>query len=296
MVKFLVCANHFIEPLRKLSAYTASPLFDLAMRLYISWFFFSSGLVKLDAIINGNFSDVVEKFDSWYPVVIGGTKLDPSLAAVLGTFGELFFPILLALGLFGRLGAAGLLVMSIMITFFTESTMFFEGPVFFESVVLFVITGSLFLKGPGIFSLDHLLVSALRARSAVMPGFKAQIGLEDVDTDLPGHESSGRYMRAVATGFWYTIIGLGLVHFMGAVLTLIPGIDLTPAMVTNMFSRATPETALAGYSLAVVYAYVLGFAYAITSQKMDIVYTLKKSVLWALLSGAAFMILHYALI
>ena len=34
--------------------------------------------------------------------------LPPLLAAVLGTAGELFFPLLLVLGLFGRIGAAGL--------------------------------------------------------------------------------------------------------------------------------------------------------------------------------------------
>ena len=37
-----------------------------------------------------------------------GRPLPPQLAAVCGTFGELFFPVLLVLGLFTRFGALGL--------------------------------------------------------------------------------------------------------------------------------------------------------------------------------------------
>lgn len=295
MLKATIHINNALEPVRKLLQITASPLFDLAMRFYIGWFFFSSGLVKWNSFVNGNFENVVNKFDSWYPVIIGGTKLDPTLAAYAGMAGELILPLLLFVGLFGRFAALGLVVMSAMITFFTESTMFFEGPVFFESVVMFVVTGMLFIKGPGFISLDHVLVSALRARSAAMPDFKTQIGLEEPESDLPGHEASGRVVRSLATGFWYTLGGLTILHILGGLISLIPGIDISSVMIINMFSRSTPETAMTGYILAVIYAYITGSIYAITSLKMDVVYTLRKSAIWALGTGLLFMIL-YALI
>lgn len=292
MLKAAICTNNALEPVRKLFQITASPLFDVAMRFYIGWFFFSSGLVKWNDFINGNFSNVVEKFDSWYPVVIGGTKLDPTFAAYAGMLGELILPVLLFAGLFGRFAAFGLLIMATMITFFTESTMFFEGPVFFESVVMFVITGMLFIKGPGFISLDHILVSALRGRSAAMPDFKTQIGLEEPESDLPGHEASGRVVRALATGFWYTLFALAILHVLAGLLTFIPGLDLSAGMITNMFTAKMPETALTGYVLSIIYAYIAGTLYAVTSLKMDVVYTLRKSAIWAFSAALIFMVLY----
>ena len=40
--------------------------------------------------------------------------LPPELAAYMGTFGELVFPVLLVLGLMGRFGAAGLFMVNVM--------------------------------------------------------------------------------------------------------------------------------------------------------------------------------------
>ena len=290
MIKLAVTLNNGIEPLRKLSSYTAAPLFDLAIRLYVSWFFFKAGLIKFSSFWAGDFSSVIEKFELWYPVNLLGTQWDPVFSAYASLFGELLLPILLALGLFSRFAALGLVIMTAVITFGTTNA------VFFESVMLFVITGSLFLKGPGFFSLDHLLVSFLRARSAVMPDFQAQIGLHEVDTDLPGHERSGRFVRAIATGFWYTVIGIVALHCLASIITLIPGIDLTSAMITHIFSMTTPQTALAGYFLAIVYSYITGIVYAFASQKMDVVFTFKKIGIWIVGSGIIFMLLHLALV
>ena len=51
-----------------------------------------------------------ELFRSEYQVPV----LSPGLAALAGTFGELFFPALLVLGLFTRLGALGLFAVNVM--------------------------------------------------------------------------------------------------------------------------------------------------------------------------------------
>jgi len=71
----------------------------LFTRLWVSWQFLKSGWLKLT-----NWDVTLELFRNEYQVPV----LSPTLAALCGTFGELFFPTLLVLGLFTRLGALGL--------------------------------------------------------------------------------------------------------------------------------------------------------------------------------------------
>ena len=286
MISVLVTTNNVIEPLRRLSAYTASPLFDLFLRLYVSWFFFNAGLIKLSATLNGEFSSVVEKFDWIYPVTLFGTQLDPTTAAIGSLFGEIALPILLALGLFSRFAAIGLFIMTAVIQFGTDVG------VLNESILLFVMSGSLFLKGPGFFSLDHLFVSILRARSAVMPSLGQQLGLWDIQSDIPGHEASGRFVRALATGFWYTIIGLGLLHLLVALIDLIPAISISPFVIVDVFSRISPETALLGYCLAIAFSFITGLIYAVLSLKHNVVFTPQKSIGFGIGTALLFMIFY----
>ena len=75
------------------------PWLLLAARLWVSWQFLKSGWLKL-----ANWDVTVELFHMEYQVPL----LHPTLAAVLGTAGELLFPVLLVLGLLTRLGAVGL--------------------------------------------------------------------------------------------------------------------------------------------------------------------------------------------
>jgi len=77
----------------------------LGTRLWVSWQFLKSGWLKL-----GNWDVTLELFRSEYQVPL----LPPGLAAVLGTCGELFFPVLLVLGLFTRLGALGLFAVNVL--------------------------------------------------------------------------------------------------------------------------------------------------------------------------------------
>lgn len=71
----------------------------LGIRLWVSWQFLASGWLKLTT-----WDTTVELFRSEYRVPL----LSPGLAAVAGTCGELFFPVLLVAGLFTRVGALGL--------------------------------------------------------------------------------------------------------------------------------------------------------------------------------------------
>lgn len=71
----------------------------LGARLYVAWVFFKSGLTKLN-----DWEGTLELFEYEYAVPV----LDSVTAAYLGTFAELFLPVLLALGLFSRKAALGL--------------------------------------------------------------------------------------------------------------------------------------------------------------------------------------------
>jgi putative oxidoreductase len=82
----------------------ASHVLDLALRLYVANVFFSSGLTKLR-----DWSSTLLLFQDEYRVPL----LRPDVAAVLGTFGELFFPVLLALGLATRFAAFSLACVNI---------------------------------------------------------------------------------------------------------------------------------------------------------------------------------------
>lgn len=77
----------------------------LATRLWVSLQFLKSGWLKLS-----NWDVTQELFRSEYQVPV----LSPSVAALFGTFGELFFPTLLVLGLFTRLGALGLFAVNVL--------------------------------------------------------------------------------------------------------------------------------------------------------------------------------------
>jgi putative oxidoreductase len=81
-----------------------SPIADLAIRLWVANVFFKSGLTKIQSM-----DSTIALFTYEYQVPL----LPPAIAAYLGTFTELFFPVLLALGLGGRFAALVLFVFNI---------------------------------------------------------------------------------------------------------------------------------------------------------------------------------------
>jgi len=85
-----------LEPLRALLL--------LGTRLWVSWQFLKSGWLKLTT-----WDVTLELFRSEYHAPL----LTPLAAALLGTFGELCFPLLLLTGLFTRVGALGLAVVNV---------------------------------------------------------------------------------------------------------------------------------------------------------------------------------------
>jgi putative oxidoreductase len=81
------------------------PWFLLATRLWVSWQFLKSGWIKITT-----WDVTLLLFREEYRVPL----LSPPLAAICGTSGELFFPVLLVLGFFTRFGALGLFAVNAM--------------------------------------------------------------------------------------------------------------------------------------------------------------------------------------
>ena len=122
-----------------------TPTFDLAIRLYVAQAFFKSGLTKIE-----DWGATLALFQYEYQVPV----LSPALAAVMGTAGELGLPLLLALGLAARFGAAGLSVMNVVavISYADLSDLGRQDHVLWGALLLVTL-----LHGPGRWSLDHWL-------------------------------------------------------------------------------------------------------------------------------------------
>jgi putative oxidoreductase len=122
-----------------------APLADLGLRLWVANVFFRSGLTKLASL-----ETTVQLFTYEYQVPL----LPPEVAAYLGTFTELFFPVLLAFGLGGRL-AAGVLFMFNIVAVISYPDL---NPAGLEQHqvwgLMLLVT---LLHGPGKLSLDHLI-------------------------------------------------------------------------------------------------------------------------------------------
>ncbi len=121
----------------------ASPLADLALRLWVANVFWKSGLTKIQS-----FETTVFLFTHEYHVPL----LSPQVAATLGTFTELFFPVLLALGLAGRFSAAVLFIFNIVaVISYPDLNEFGLEQHQIWGLMLLVLV----LHGPGKLSIDH---------------------------------------------------------------------------------------------------------------------------------------------
>ena len=93
-----------IHNIAQLRLTSCSMLIDLGVRLYIADVFFKSGLNKYQS-----FDTTILLFQNEYHVPV----LPPEIAAYTGTFIEMFFPILLAIGLATRYTALVLFVFNV---------------------------------------------------------------------------------------------------------------------------------------------------------------------------------------
>ncbi len=124
-----------------------TPLFDLAIRLYVGWQFLKSGWLKVS-----DWESTIALFENEYHVPL----LSPQVAAIMGCGGELLLPLLLGLGLAGRFAAAGLFVVNAMavIAYPELSDLGYADHVLWGCLLLVTV-----FHGPGRLSLDHRLKS-----------------------------------------------------------------------------------------------------------------------------------------
>jgi putative oxidoreductase len=125
-------------------------LFALAARWYVSWQFLQAGYLKVTS-----WDTTLNLFENEYHTPV----MPPHVAAVAGSFGELFFPALLILGFVSRIGAIGLSAVNAMAVISYSAVLLAAGSeaalaqhILWATLLLFLA-----LYGPGKFSLDYLL-------------------------------------------------------------------------------------------------------------------------------------------
>ena len=151
--------NHLIQHGLRITRHVdrLQPLLLLAARLYVSLIFFRSGVLKI-----ADWSSTLVLFRETYKVPV----LAPELAAYVGTFGELVFPVMIALGLAGRLGAAGLFAVNVMAVVSYLDLFGFECPAAINSHYYWgSILLALVVFGPGKFSLDEIILRRRESRA-----------------------------------------------------------------------------------------------------------------------------------
>jgi putative oxidoreductase len=121
-------------------------LLDLAIRLYVANVFFRSGLLKI-----GNWDGTLYLFENEYKVPL----LPPEAAAWVGTFTELFFPPLLALGLAARIAALSLSAFNIVAVIAFWHVLSTNQAALNSHWYWGVLLAVTLFHGPGKLSLDH---------------------------------------------------------------------------------------------------------------------------------------------
>jgi len=139
------------DALRQWLARFPLSIIQLAGRIGVGAVFFKAGLLKYNS-----FEFAVLLFRDEYKVPL----LDPAVAARMAMIQELTIPIFLFLGLATRLATIPLLGMIAVIQIFVYPNAYNDHLVW-GSILVLVLT-----RGPGVFSLDHLIERAVRRRFA----------------------------------------------------------------------------------------------------------------------------------
>lgn len=148
MLKTLV--QWLIETPAKLLNYLQD-LLALGMRIFVGWQFFKAGMLKLDA-----WDSTLFLFQYEYQVPV----LSPKMAAILGTVGELAFPVLLWVGLSSRLSALGLQFVNVMAVVSYAHVIFnpeFGTGALADHLLWGLMLIAIAIYGPGRASLDYVL-------------------------------------------------------------------------------------------------------------------------------------------
>ena len=120
------------------------------VRVVLAGVFWRSGRTKVE---EGSLLDITDTTYFLFSEDYSGVPLPPDLAAVMATYAEHLFPVLLVLGLFTRLSAFALLMMTMVIQFFVYPDAWWPVHSLWAALALVLI-----MRGAGTISLDAPLV------------------------------------------------------------------------------------------------------------------------------------------
>ena len=133
---------------KSLEGPVASGLALLLTRVSLAGVFWRSGRTKVE---DGTLLQVSESTKLLFEYEYAGLPIPADIAAPLATYGEFFLPLLLFAGLASRIGAFGILIMTLVIQFFVFPEAWWQVHALWAAMAAVIIA-----KGPGIFSLDTL--------------------------------------------------------------------------------------------------------------------------------------------
>lgn len=138
------------------------PVFALALRWYVSWQFLKAGWLKILS-----WDQTLWLFENEYRTPL----VSPATAAVLGTAGELLFPVLLIVGFASRLGALGLFAVNAMAVVSYAHVLLADdmAAALGDHVLWGIMLLAVAIYGPGKLSVDHWL-GRLHPDAAGRPG------------------------------------------------------------------------------------------------------------------------------
>lgn len=141
----------------RIAAGLLTPLLDLWIRWEVAASFFRSGLTKIES-----WEKTLFLFQAEYHVPL----LPVPVAAALGTFGELFFPPLLVLGLAGRFAAFSLSIVNVVAVVSYWHVLSGNEAALAQHYFWGLLLGVTLLHGPGKLSCDYWIRRFLEKRSA----------------------------------------------------------------------------------------------------------------------------------
>lgn len=146
-------ANIFEDQLKRLnSLFSFQDYLMLWLRVWVARIFYDSGRTKA----GDNYLEINDFQGMLFEEEYGISFIDPEIAAQLALYAETFLPLALLFGLASRLGALGLLGMTLFIQVFVYPTHFFEHATWAVALIAISICGA------GKFSFDYLVKKNLK--------------------------------------------------------------------------------------------------------------------------------------
>ncbi len=145
--------NVITAPYNRAVAMLSAPWIDAIMLLFVrislAGIFWRSGRTKVD---EGSWLSVNDTAKFLFEEEYKGVPLPPEFAAYIATYAEHLFPVLLVIGLFTRLSALALLVMTMVIQIFVYPEAWWSVHMIWVALAFVLI-----VRGGGSLSLDQLL-------------------------------------------------------------------------------------------------------------------------------------------